>query len=75
MCTTLDDLYSLERKESERKDKGLSLDLFSKSEDNNAVDGNDSESSDNGTRFTHRTGVFSLDFPASPKVPSRWRPL
>ena len=69
MCTVLDDLYSLERKESERKDKGLSSNLFSESEDNNAVDGNDSESSGNGTQFAHRTGVFSLDFPASPKVP------
>ena len=69
MHTALDDLYSLEKKESERKDKGLSSDLFSKSEDNNAVDGNESESSGNGTRFAHRTGVFSLDFPPSPKVP------
>ena len=65
MHTALDDLYSLDRKESEHKDKGLSSDLFSKSEDNNAGDGNDSESSGNGTRFAHRTGVFSLDFPAS----------
>ena len=49
MRTALDDLYSLEKKESECKDKGLSSDLFSKSEDNNAVDGNESESSGNGT--------------------------
>ena len=67
--TALDNLYSLERKESEHKDKGLSSDLFSESEDNNAVDGDDSESSGNGRRFAHRTGVFSLDFPPSPKVP------
>ena len=69
MHTALDDLYSLEKKESEHKDKGLSSDLFSESEDNNAVDGNESDSSGNGTRFAHRTGVFSLDFPPSPKVP------
>ena len=69
MRTALDDLYSLKERESEHKDKGLSSDLFSKSEDNNAVDGNESDSSGNGTRFAHRTGVFSLDFPPSPKVP------
>ena len=69
MHTALDDLYSLEKKESERKDKGLSSDLFSESEDNNAVDGNESDSSGNRTRFAHRTSVFSLDFPPSPKVP------
>ena len=69
MRTALDDLYSLEKKESKHKDKGLSSDLFSESEDNNAVDGNESDSSGNGTRFAHRTGVFSLDFPPSPKVP------
>ena len=69
MRTALDNLYSLEKKESECKDKGLSSDLFSESEDNNAVDGNESDSSGNGTRFAHRTGVFSLDFPLSPKVP------
>ena len=69
MHTALDNLYSLERKESECKDKGRSSDLFFESEDNNAVDGNDSESSGYGTQFAHRTGVFSLDFPPSPKVP------
>ena len=69
MHTALDDLYSLEKKESERKDKGLSSDLFSESEDNNGVDGNESESSGNRTQFAHRTGVFSLDFPPSPKLP------
>ena len=49
MCTALDDLYSLEKKESKCKDKGLSSDLFLESEDNNAVDGNESDSSGNGT--------------------------
>ena len=49
MCTALDDLYSLEKKENGCKDKGLSSDLFSESEDNNAVDGNESDSSGNGT--------------------------
>ena len=29
----------------------------------------DSDSSGNGTRFKGRTGIFSLDFPRSPKVP------
>ena len=29
----------------------------------------DSDSSGNGTRFKGRTGIFSLDFPPSPKVP------
>ena len=69
MRTALDDLYSLERKENEWKEKAVSLDLYSESEDNNAGDGNDSESSGNGIQFAHRTGVFSLDFPASLKVP------
>ena len=68
MHTALDDLYSLEKKESECKNKGLSSDLFSESKDNNAVDGNESDNSGNGTLFAHRTGVFSLDFPPSPKV-------
>ena len=69
MCTALDDLYSLERKDNERKDKAVSSDLYSESENNNAGDGYDTESSGNRTRFAHRTGVFSLDFPASLKVP------
>ena len=29
----------------------------------------DSDSSGNGTRFKGRTGIFSLNFPPSPKVP------
>ena len=49
MHTALDDLYSLERKENEWKDKAMPSDLFTEYEDNNAVDGNDSESSGNGT--------------------------
>ena len=59
----------LREKENERKENAVSLDLHSESKDNNAGDGNDSESSGNRTRFAHKTGVFSLDFPASPKVP------
>ena len=47
MRTALDDLYSLERKENERKENAVSSDLYSESEDNNASDGNDSESSGN----------------------------
>ena len=64
MRTALDDLLSAERKENQ-----ASSDLYSDSEDNNEVNGNESESLGNGTRFAHRTGVFSLDFPESPKVP------
>ena len=48
----LDDLYSLERKENERKENAVSSDLYSESKDNNAGDGNDSESSGNRTWST-----------------------
>ena len=68
MHTALDDLYSAERKENEVKEKAMSSDLFSESEDNKGGDGNDSESSGNGTRFANRTGIFSLDYPDSLKV-------
>ena len=47
----------------------MSSDLFSESEENNPTEGDDTDSSGNGTRFAHRTGVFSLDFPESPRVP------
>ena len=69
MHTALDDLYSAERKENEVKEKAMSSDLFSESEDNKAGDGNCSESSGNGTQFANRTGIFSLDFLDSLKVP------
>ena len=63
-CTALDDLLSAERKEKEKVCE--SSDLYSESDD---TKGNKSESSGQGTRFIGRTGVFSLDFPASPVVP------
>ena len=66
MRTALDDLLSAERKEKQKEE---SSDLFSDSDDANPLNGNDSESSGNGTRFAHRTGVFSLDFPDLPRVP------
>ena len=47
----------------------MSSDLFSESEENNATEAEDTDSSGNGTQFAHRTGVFSLDFPDSPRVP------
>ena len=69
MRNALDDLFSAERKEREKKEKAMSSDLFSESEDNNATEADDTDSSGNGTRYAHRTGVFSLDFPESPRVP------
>ena len=66
MRTALDDLLSAERKENKKED---SSDLFSDSEDGNAVNTNESDSSGNGTCFAHRTGIFSLDFPDSPRIP------
>ena len=45
----------------------MSSDLFSESEDNNGTEAEDTDSSGNGTQFAHRTGVFSLDFPESPR--------
>ena len=47
----------------------MSSDLFSESEENNPTEADDTDSSGNGARFAHRTGVFSLDFPDSPRVP------
>ena len=65
----LDELFSVERREREKKEKVMSSDLFSESEENNPTEGDDTDSSGNGTRFAHRTGEFSLDFPESPRVP------
>ena len=72
--TALDSLMSVERKEAEGNE--VSSDLFSETdEDGNkepkvhTSDGNATDSSGNGTRFKLRTGVFSVDFPPSPKVP------
>ena len=65
----LDDLLSAERKAKEKQE--VSSDLYSETDEDlkNNPDGNTSDSSGNGTRFAKRTGVFSLDFPESPKVP------
>ena len=66
--TALDSLQSVERKEHEAHD--MSSDLYSEADEvlDMANDGNCSDSSGNGTRFSKHTGVFSLDFPPSPKV-------
>ena len=69
MCNTLDELFSAERKEREKKEKVMPSDLFLESEENNGTEGDDTDSSGNGTQFAHGTGVFSLDFPDSPRVP------
>ena len=65
----LDELMSAERKEKEQT--GNSSDLYSESEsDMPKTKGDyDSDSSGQGTRFAHRTGIFSLDFPESPRMP------
>ena len=66
--TALDSLQSVYRKEHEAND--MSSDLFSEGDEilDMGNDGNCSGSSGNGTRFSKHTGVFSLDFPPSPKV-------
>ena len=66
--TALDSLQSVERKE--RKGNDMSSDLYSEADDilESPNDGTCSDSSINGTRFSKHTGIFSLDFPPSPKV-------
>ena len=66
--TALDSLQSVDRKEREAHD--MSSDLHSEADEilEMGNDGNCSDSSGNGTRFSKHTGVFSLDFPPSPKV-------
>ena len=66
--TALDSLQSVDRKEREAHD--MSSDLYSEADEilDMGNDGNCSDSSGNGTRFSKCTGVFSLDFPPSPKV-------
>ena len=49
MCNALDDLFSAERREREKKEKVMSSDLFSESEENNATEAEDTDSSGNGT--------------------------
>ena len=70
----LDDLISLECKKKDKSE--VSSDLYSDRDDDRAKavkdnygDPYSSDSSGNGTRFANRTGIFSLDFPPSPKVP------
>ena len=68
VCTALDSLQSVERKEHEGSD--MSSDLYSEADDilEGPNNGTSSDSSGNGTRFSKCTGIFSLDFPPSPKV-------
>ena len=68
----LDSLLSAQRCENEVTN--MSSDLFSETDDdkktpNDMQDAYTSDSSGNGTRFKHRTGIFTQDFPPSPKVP------
>ena len=58
----------MERKECKTND--MSSDLYSEADDilEGGNDGTCSDSSGNGTRFSKHTGIFSLDFPPSPKV-------
>ena len=72
--TALDSLLSADRKQRERNE--MSSDLYSETDEESAArcvteisDGEATDSSGNGTRFAERTGIFSLDFPPSPKVP------
>ena len=53
----------------------MSFDLYSETDEdlkgvepNSMDEGFTSDSSGNGTRFAKRTGIFSIDFPASPKT-------
>ena len=71
--TALDDLASLERKERSKQTlKGNSDSDLEFSDVDNTVSQKvvdySSDSSGQGTRFAHRTGIFELDFPTSGKV-------
>ena len=70
----LDSLMSVDRKERERAERDKLLQ--DTTDDSAAGDTHsqdlfdyESDSSGNGTRFKHRTGIFSQDFPVSPAVP------
>ena len=70
--TALDSLMSAERHENEKKEADSSTDGYLSSEvDTKSPDlfPSDNESSGDGTHFKGRTGVFTQDFPPSPKVP------
>ena len=70
--TALDSLISAERCENEKKEADSPTDGYLNSEvDTKSPElfPSDSESSGDGTRFKGRTGVFTQDFPPSPKVP------
>ena len=69
----MDDLASLERKERSKQTlKGNSDSDLEFSDVDNTVSKKvvdySSDSSGQGTRFAHRTGIFELDFPTSGKV-------
>ena len=49
MRNALDELFSAERKKREKKEKVMLSDLFSESEENNSTEGDDTDSSGNGT--------------------------
>ena len=71
--TALDDLASLERKERSKQtlkansDSDLEFSDVDNTVSKKVVDYS-SDSSGQGTRFAHRTGIFELDFPTSGKV-------
>ena len=71
--TALDDLASLERKETKKQtlkqntDSDLEFSDVDNTVSKKVVDYS-SDSSGQGTRFAQRTGIFELDFPASGKV-------
>ena len=71
--TALDDLASLERKERSKQtlkansDSDLEFSDVDNTVSKKVVDYS-SDSSGQGTRFVHRTGIFELDFPTSGKV-------
>ena len=71
--TALDDLASLERKERSKQtlkansDSDLEFLDVDNTVSKKVVDYS-SDSSGQGTRFAHRTGIFELDFPTSGKV-------
>ena len=70
----LDDLMNLECKKKDKSE--ISSDLYSEIDEDKTktveeqfTDSYGSDSTGNCTPFANRTGIFSLDFPPSPKVP------
>ena len=67
----MDSLLSAEKKANDKCE--MSSDLFSETDEdrrniNYGRDPYGSDSSGNGTHFKNRTGIFTQDFPPSPKV-------